>query len=149
MQPQLEQDLKQAMLAGEKAKVETLKGIKTALQYEAVSLRVPKEELTDEQIQKVLARESKKRNDSIQLYQRVGEAERAAAETAEKSIIDGYLPAQLDESAIAAAVEEEVATVDNPTPADMGKIIGAIKQKLGASADGATIARLVKERLSQ
>jgi uncharacterized protein YqeY len=59
------------------------------------------------------------------------------------------LPPKLNESAIAAAVEEEVAAVDNPTPADMGKIIGAVKQKLGASADGATIARLVKERLSQ
>jgi uncharacterized protein YqeY len=149
MQEQLERDLKAAMLAGDKFKTEVIKGIKSALQYEAVSQRSEDRSLNDEQVQKVLARESKKRQDAVELYKNAGEQERADKESAEKEIIDAYLPKQLSEDEINKTVLEEIENSGASSQADMGRVIGAVRSKLGASADGAVIARLVKEKLSQ
>jgi uncharacterized protein YqeY len=149
MQEQLERDLKAAMLAGDKFKTEVIKGIKSALQYEAVSQRSEDRSLNDEQVQKVLARESKKRQDAVELYKNAGEQERADKERAEKEIIDAYLPKQLSEDEINKTVLEEIENSGASSQADMGRVIGAVRSKLGASADGAVIARLVKEKLSQ
>lgn len=147
MQEQIERDLKSALLAGDKVKAETLKGIKNALQYEAVAQNARDSGLPDEQIQKVLARESKKRAEAAELYKQGGSDERANAELSEKAIIDSYLPAQLTEAEISKAVDEEFSKINNPQQSDMGKIIGAVRGRLGAAADGATIAKLVKEKL--
>jgi uncharacterized protein YqeY len=147
MLEKIEADLKTALLAGDKPKVETLKGIKNALQYEAVNLRIKPEDLTTDQIQKVLARESKKRQEASDLYKQGGNQQRAESELSEKKIIDEYLPKQLDETEISSVVKEEVAKAENPSLADMGKIIGSVRGRLGAGADGATIARLVKQAL--
>jgi len=148
MQAQLDKDLKAAMLAGDKTKAETIKGLKNALQYEAVNQRVKPADLTDEQVQKVLAREAKKRQEAADLYLQGGNEERAQAELAEKAVIDAYLPEQVSEEAIAGAVGEELAKIDAPTAADTGRVIGAVRAKLGPGADGATIARMVKEKLT-
>lgn len=145
---QIQKDLKDAMLSGNKTKAETLRGLKNALQYEAVALKTKVEELSDEQIQKVFAREAKKRQEAADIYKNAGEADRTQKELDEKAIIDTYLPEQLDESAIKTAVDEEIAKLDTPSMQDMGKVIGAVKAKLGGSADGATVARLVKEGLN-
>lgn len=144
----IQTDLKTAMLAGDKAKAETLRGLKNALQYEAVSLKVKIEDLSDEQIQKVFAREAKKRQEAADIYTKASETDRAEKELSEKAVIDTYLPEQLDESAIKTAVDAEIAKLDSPSMQDMGKVIGAVKAKLGSSANGAIIARLVKERLT-
>jgi uncharacterized protein YqeY len=136
------------MLSGDKNKVEVLKGIKSALQYEAVNMKSDDRTLNDEQIQKVIARESKKRAETAELYKNAGETDRANKELAEKEIIDAYLPKQLSEEEIAKVVEEEITSTGASSTAEMGKVIGAVRGKLGASADGAVIARLVKEKLS-
>jgi uncharacterized protein YqeY len=148
MQEQIERDLKAAMLAGEKEKAEVLKGIKNALQYEAVNTGARAEGLSDEQVQKVLAREAKKRQEAADLYKNANESERAQKELAEKDIISKYLPEQLSEEEVSKVVTEEISKLDNPTPADMGKVIGAVRGRLQGQADGALIARLVKENLS-
>jgi uncharacterized protein YqeY len=148
VQDQLQSDLKAAMLSGDKNKVEVLKGIKSALQYEAVNMKSDDRTLNDEQIQKVIARESKKRAETAELYKNAGETDRANKELAEKEIIDAYLPKQLSEGEIAKVVEEEITSTGASSTAEMGKVIGAVRGKLGASADGAVIARLVKEKLS-
>jgi uncharacterized protein YqeY len=144
----LDSDLKSAMLAGDKQRAEVLRGLKNALQYEAVAQNPADRQLSEEQSQKVLAREAKKRQEAADIYKEAGETERAKAELAEKAIIEGYLPEQLDDAAVAQLVKKEIAAAAAPTMADMGKIIGAVKQKAGPSADGAVIARLVKENLS-
>jgi uncharacterized protein YqeY len=148
IQQKIEADIKTAMLSGDKPKAETLRGLKTALQYETVSLGLREVGLNEDQAQKVLAREAKKRADTVDIYEKAGESQRAAAEKAEIALIDAYLPAKASEADIKAAVEDEVAKVPNPTMANMGQIIGAVRGQLGAQADGATIARLVKEALS-
>lgn len=149
MQENIERDLKAALLAGDKVKVETLRGLKSAIHNETIAQGAKDSGLPDEQIQKVLARESKKRTEAAELYKRGGNNERAEAELAEKAVIDTYLPKQIDESEIAVAVSEEMAKIEAPSMADMGKIIGAVKAKLGIGADGATIARLTKQGLEQ
>lgn len=148
MQDQIERDLKAALLAGDKDKAETLRGLKSAILNEAIALGVKDKGLDDEQIQKVIAREAKKRAEAIELYEKAGEKDRAEKEKAEKASLETYLPEQASEGDIAKAVDEEIAKFDSPSIADMGKVIGAVKAKLGPGADGATIARLVKERLS-
>jgi uncharacterized protein YqeY len=149
VQDQLERDLKAAMLAGEKDKTEVLKGIKNALQYEAVSQKSGDRSLSEEQTLKVLARESKKRQETAELYKNAGEQERAKKELYEKEIIDAYLPKQLSEEEISKTVIEEIKNMGASSPAEMGRVIGAVKGKLGASADGSVIARLVKENIPQ
>ncbi len=149
MLEQIDRDIKNAMLSGDKLKAETLRGLKSAILNETIAQGAKDSGLSDEQIQKVLGREAKKRQEAADLYARGGSAERAEAELAEKAIIDSYLPEQVDDSVIVAAVSEEIAKLDSPQLSDMGKVIGAVKAKLGASADGATIARIAKEKLSQ
>lgn len=147
MQEQIERDLKAALLAGDKQKAETLRGLKSALLNEMISLNARDSGLNDEQVQKILSRESKKRAEAAELYKKAGEESRAHSELQEKEIIDAYLPAQLSEEEVAAKVEEEVSKLENPTMADMGRLIGAVRAQLGAQADGALIARLVKSAL--
>ena len=147
MQQKLERDLKAAMLAGDKTRSEVIKGLKNALQYEAVAQNSPDRKLSEEQAQKVLAREAKKRQEAADLYKQGGSAQRAEQELAEKQIIEQYLPEPMSEAQLAELVKAEIMAVTAPTMADMGKIIGAVKAKAGASADGATIARLVKQAL--
>lgn len=147
MQEQIEKDLKEAMLAGDKAKAETLRGIKSALLNESINLGARETGLSDEQIQKILAKESKKRQEAADLYKQGGSQERTSAELAEKTIIDAYLPEQLGEEEISKLADEAIAATGAAGMQDMGKVIGAVKVKAGNSADGAIIAKIVKERL--
>ena len=149
MQQQIEQDLKQALLSGDKAKAETLRTVKSVLLNEAISQGARETGLPDEQIQKILAKESKKRQEAADLYQKGGAEDRASAELAEKAIIDAYLPEQMGEEELSNLVDEEIGKAGSPTMADMGRIIGAVRGRAGGNADGALIAKLVKEKLSQ
>jgi uncharacterized protein YqeY len=149
VQDKIESDLKSALLAGEKAKVETLRGLKSAILNEAIAQGAKDSGLDDGQIQKVLSKESKKRSEAAELYKKGGNEERAEAELAEKAVIDAYLPEQADESQITAAVDKAMAGMESPTMADMGRVIGLVKAELGPTADGAAIAKIVKEKLSQ
>ena len=149
MQNKIDSDLKAALLAGDKVKVETLRGLKSAIHNEAIAQGAQESGLKDEEIQKVLAREAKKRAEASELYKQGGNSQRAEDELAEKAIIDGFLPEQMDEAEIAKAVDEEIAKIKSPQLSDMGKIIGAVRGRLGAGADGATIAKLVKAQLEQ
>jgi uncharacterized protein len=149
MQEQIERDLKTALLAGDKAKVETLRTIKSALLNEAISQGARGTGLSDEQVQKILAREAKKRQEAADLYQKGGADDRANAELAEKVIIDAYLPEQMGEEQIARIVDEEIAKISSPSIQDMGRIIGAVRGSTAGAADGALIAKIVKEKLGQ
>jgi uncharacterized protein YqeY len=148
IQQQIERDLKTALLGGDKPKAETLRGLKSAILNETIAQNARDTGLPNDQIQKILAKESKKRQEAADLYKQGGSAERAETELAEKAIIDAYLPQQLTEAEVAKIVDEQVAQASQPTMADMGRIIGAVRAQAGPSADGALIAKLVKEKLS-
>lgn len=147
MQQQIEKDLKEAMLAGDKAKAETLRGIKSALLNEAIAAGARETGLPDDQVQKILAKESKKRQEAADLYKQGGADDRAGKELAEKTIIDAYLPEQLSEAQVAQIVDEEIAKAPDASMQNMGRIIGAVRGRAGGSSDGALIAKLVKDKL--
>lgn len=144
---QIEKDLKQAMLAGDKELVQTLRGLKSAILYGEVADGSREEGMSDEAVQKVLAKEAKKRTESAEMYQQGGDQERADAELAEKKVIEKYLPEQMSEEELQKIVDEAVAVLPEKTPQMMGQAIGAVKAKVGGQADGARIAQMVKEKL--
>lgn len=140
-------DYKRAMLARDAFVVETLSGLKAAILNEEVAKGVRDTGLGDEQIEQLLAREAKKRDEAAELYEKGGRQESADKERAEKALIAQYLPEQLDEAAVAAIIDDAVAELKPEGMKDMGRVIGAVKAKTGNSADGAVIARLVKAKL--
>jgi len=149
IQEQIDADIKAAMLSGDKTKAETLRTVKSTLLNEAIAAGARDSGLPDDQVQNILSKESKKRQEAADLYVKGGSQERADAELAEKKIIDSYLPEQASEADIKAAVQAELAKLDNPGPQNMGQIIGAVRGQLGPAANGALIAKIVKENLGQ
>jgi len=147
LEQQIEQDLKSALLAGEKDKATLLRGLKAKLLDEKIAAGKRESGLTDEEVLKVLSKQSKQRQESADLYRQGGDEARALKEEDEKSIIDDYLPKQLDEAEIVKMIEEAIQQIGATGIQAMGPVIGQVKAKAGPTADGATIARLVKEKL--
>lgn len=149
LEQRIQDDLKAAMLRGDKVGTETLRGLKAALLSTKIEKGKRDSGLSDDEIIAVLSKEAKKRQESADLFRQGGNEEKASAELAEKALIEKYLPAQLSEAEIAKLVDEAITASSASGPQAMGQVIGAVKQKAGASADGAVIARIAKERLSQ
>jgi hypothetical protein len=147
LEQQLEQDIKAALLSGDKTRAMTLRGLKATLLNVKVATGKRDSGLSDAEVIPVLSKESKKRQESADMYMQGNAKERADAELAEKAIIDAYLPAQLSEPEIAALVDEAIKQTGAQGPAALGQVIGQVKKQAGASADGAVIARLAKEKL--
>lgn len=148
LKQQLDADLKQAMLTGDKTLTTTLRGLKSAILYAEVAAGAREAGLDEKSIVELLTRESKKRQESADLYLRGGNKERAEAELVEKTVIAKYLPVQLSDEALGQAIDEVLAGMDLSEPNNMGKAIGMVKQSVGASADGARIASLIKGRMT-
>jgi uncharacterized protein YqeY len=147
LEQRLEQDIKTALLAGDAERVTTLRGLKSTLLNVKVATGKRESGLSDEEVLPVLAKEAKQRQESADVYLQGGDSARADKELAEKAIISEYLPAQVGDDEIAAAVDQAIASTGASGPQAMGQVIGKVKQQFGASADGATIARIVKEKL--
>jgi uncharacterized protein len=143
----LEQDIKTALLAGDKTRATTLRGLKAVLLNVKVATGKRDSGLTDAEVLPVLSKESKKRQESADLYKQGGDQTRAEAELTEKAIIDAYLPTQLGEDELAKRVDEAIKQTGAQGPAGLGQVIGQVKAQAGASADGAIIARIAKEKL--
>lgn len=136
------------MLGGDKDRVSVLRAIKSAILYAEVANGSRESGgLQDAAILAILQKESKKRQESADLYVQGGNQEKADAELSEKAIIEEYLPAQLGEDDIARLVDEVAAENGAITKETMGAAIAAVKAKSGGAADGATVARLVRERI--
>ncbi len=149
LKQQLQDDVKAAMLAGDALRVETLRGLKSVILYAEVAAKKREGDgISDEEIVTLFAKESKKRTESAELYVKGGAQEKADKELAEKAIIDAYLPEQLSEADLAKLIDEVIAEQGAEGMQAMGKVIGAVKAKTGNSADGALVAKLVKERLA-
>jgi len=149
LKQRLQDDVKQAMLARDAGRLECLRGLKSAILYAEVAAGKRQEGLDDDEIIALFAKEAKKRQESADLYTQGGSPERADKELAEKAIIEEYLPEQMTEAELVALIDEVVAETGVAGPQAMGQVIGAVKGKAGSVADGALIARLVKERLAR
>ena len=142
-------DLKSAMLARESEKIETLRGLKSAVLYEEVALKKRDSGLSDDEVIAVLKREAKKRNDAIALYRQGRNEASALKEEAELDIICQYLPEMLDETTTLKLVEEAMSElgIEVVERSDTGRIIGIVKKKAGTSADPAVIAKIVNQKI--
>jgi uncharacterized protein YqeY len=149
LKQQIDADLKQAMLSGDKVLTTTLRGIKSAILYAEVAASKRDDGLTDDEIVLLLTKEAKKRQESADLYARGGNDASAQAELMEREVIARYLPAQLSDGELRELVEAAIATTGAVGQQDMGKVMSIVKQQAGASADGARVAMIVKEKLTQ
>ncbi len=147
LEQKIEQDIKTALLAGDSQRVSTLRGLKSTLLNVKVATGKRDSGLTDEEVLPHLAKQAKQRQESADMYVQGGDQGRADKELAEKAIIEEYLPAQLGEDEIGKLIDEVIAQTGASGPAAMGQVIGQVKAKAGAAADGAVIARLAKEKL--
>ncbi len=145
LKSQIDADLKSALLSRDGEKADVLRGLKTAILYEEVAQKKREAGLSDEEIEKIIARESKKRVESAELFARGGNQASADKELREKVVLEGYLPKQLTDEELLEIAKTEVAAAEGE--AHMGKLIGAVKQKVGSQADGARIAAAVKKAI--
>lgn len=140
--------LKQALLQRDSETATTLRGLKSVILNAEVAAGKRDTGLDNDEVVALLQKEAKKRQEAAAIYADAGDEARAAKELSEKDIIAQFLPEQLDETAVAQLVEGAIAELGASTMQDMGKVIGAVKAKAGAAADGGVIARIVKEKLA-
>lgn len=148
LKTQLDNDIKAALLGGDRFRADVLRGLKAAILNEEVAQNKRDEGIDDAGFEQITAREVKKRLDSVQQYIAAERPELAETEQAEAKILEVYLPAQLSEEDIKVAIDDTIGELGVFGPQAMGQVIGAVKGKLGNAADGGTIARLVKEALN-
>jgi uncharacterized protein YqeY len=145
LKQQIDQDLKKALLSGDKIRTEVLRGLKSAILYREVADGARESGLSEDVLLTVLAKESKKRDESAGMYAQAGVQERADTELAEKAIIDGYLPAKLSDQELEELVDEAIKELGDG--AQMGPVMSKVRARAGANADGAKIASFVKSKL--
>ena len=148
LKSQIENDTKAALLGGDRFRADVLRGIKAVILNEEVAQNKRDEGLDDATIEQLIAKEVKKRLDSVEQYNAAARPELAETEAAEAKVLEAYLPEQLSEEDIKVVIDDTIAELNIAGPQAMGQVIGAVKGKLGNTADGATIARLVKEALN-
>jgi uncharacterized protein YqeY len=145
LETKLDADIKQALLGGDKARAEVLRGLKSVLLNEKIAKGLRDTGLTDEQVMAIIAKEVKKRAESAELYAKADAKDRADKELSEKAVLEEYLPKQMSDEELATVVANVITLLGKD--AQMGQIIGAVRQKVGASADGGRIAAAVKSKL--
>ena len=144
LKEQINADLKTAMLARNAFETTVLRGLKASILDEEVKLGKREEGLNDTEIETLVAREVKKRKEAASLL----DEERAENELKEAEILSKYLPEMASEDEIRVSVKAEIAEMGEVSIKQMGAIIGKMKAKFGNSADGAVLAKIVKEELS-
>lgn len=149
LKERIDQDLKDAMKSGDKNRINTVRAIRAAFLEKEVSIRVGgKAELSEEQELEVVMSLAKKRKDSLQQYKDAGRTDLAETEQAELSVIETYLPAQMPDDEIEAAVKEIIARTGATSMKEMGKVMGAAMKELKGKADGGKVQAIVKSALS-
>ncbi len=149
LKQRINDEMKAALLGGNRFVGETLRNLKAAILNEEVATGKREQGLSDEEIEKVIAREVKKRNESAKLYHDNNREDLAVIEENEKEILSVYLPQQMSEGDLQALVDAAIKELGASGQQMMGQVIGAVKKQAGNTADGALIANLVKQALSK
>lgn len=140
--------LKEAMKAGDKRRVGTLRLMQAALKDREIELRPSGQSMTDEDQAAVLRKMVKQRQDSLAIYDEAGRQDLADVEREELAIIVAFLPQQLDEAAVRAAIAAAIAETGAAGPKDMGRVIAALKAKHAGRIDFGKASALVKTMLA-
>ena len=145
---QISDDIKKAMLAKDRVRLETLRGIKKEF-LEANTAKGSDGTLPDETATKILVKMAKQRRETAQIYAEQNRPELAENELAEAAVIDEYLPKQLSEEELEAELRKIMTQVGATEPSHMGKVMGVASKALAGRADGRAISAKVKELLSK
>ncbi len=140
--------LKQAMKDGDKPKISTLRLVNSAFKNADIEARGAGKELGDDALLGVMQKMIKQRQESAELYDKGNRAELAAQERAEIAVITSFLPQQMDEAAVAEAIEAAIRETAAQGVKDMGKVIGTLKQKYAGQMDFGKASAAVKARLA-
>ena len=145
LKSQITEDMKTAMRAKDSARLSTIRLLLAAIKQREVDERI---ELTDADVLSIIDKMIKQRRDSIAQFEAGKREDLAAIERAEAALLGTYVPAQLSESEIDAAVAEAIAATGASGPAGIGKVMAAVKPKLAGRADMALVASRVKAKLT-
>jgi uncharacterized protein YqeY len=141
----LSAQIKNAIRAGDRTRLQTLRLLATAVRNREVELR---RDLTEEDLVEVATREVKRRKEAAEAFERGGRSDRAEQERAEQAVLEEFLPEQASEDEVRAAIEEAVTATGASGPGDLGKVMGQVMGKLKGRVDGGQVNRLARERLA-
>ena len=140
-------DIKEAMKAKDKVALDTLRNIKKVL-LEAKTAPGANDTVSDETAIKLIQKLAKQGKESAELYSSQNRPELAAEELAQVAVMEKYLPKQMSEEEIAAALREIIAQTGAAGPQDMGKVMGVATKQLAGKAEGRVISAIVKQLLN-
>ena len=150
MRSRVSDALKSAMKAKEPTRLSTLRLINAAIKDKDIALRGEGREdgVTDDDVLQILGKMVKQRQESARAYEEGGRLELAEKERAEIEVIEEFLPKQLDDDEIAAAIDKAVASTGAESIRDMGKVMGVLKSKYTGQMDFGRVGPMVKDRLA-
>lgn len=140
-------DIKKAMLARDAVRLESLRGIKKEF-LEAKTAKGSDGTLPDEKAVQILSKMIKQRKESAEIYTQQNRPELAEAELAQAAVIEEYMPKQLSDEELTAALRDIIARVGATSPKEMGKVMGVASKELAGKAEGRAISAKVKELLA-
>ncbi len=144
---QINNDIKEAMKAREKGRLEALRGIKKVM-IEAMTSKGAGSELSDDEALKIISKLAKQGSDSAAIYKEQGRDDLYETEMEQVKVFENYLPARLSAEELTAAVKAIVAEVGASSMKDMGRVMGIASKKLAGKADGKDISEVVKNILT-
>lgn len=144
---QVKSEVIAAMKAKDTAKLSVLRMLQSALKNEAINTM--KEVIEDAEAFKVIKSEIKKRKDSIDSYLQGGREDLATTEKEEITILEKYLPAQMDEAQILAKIEEVLSGLSEDQKGNFGMVMGAVMKAVGAEADGSLVRTILQNKLGK
>jgi uncharacterized protein YqeY len=146
-QARIDQDIKAAMMAREAAKLGVLRMLKTSLMNAAIEKGGAGSSLEDSEALAIVRKEVKKRQDSVEAFEKGGRPEMAAAEKAEIDILNSYLPQQLSPAEVEALVKAAIAEAGATSKKDMGAVMKLVNAKSAGRVDGRTLSGEVQKQL--
>ncbi|HTN93326.1 MAG TPA: GatB/YqeY domain-containing protein [Gallionella sp.] len=146
LKQQITEDMKTAMRAKDTARLGAIRLLLAAMKQREVDERI---ELSDADVIAIIEKMNKQRRDSISQYEAAGRQDLADAEKFEMRVLATYMPQQLSEAEIGAAVAEAIAATGATGQQDMGKVMGMLKPKLAGRADMGKVSALIKTQLAK
>jgi len=149
LKEKIDRELKEAMKSGDKIRLNAIRSIRAALLEKEVSIRVGgKGELNEEQELEVVMSLAKRRRDAIEQFTAGNRPDLAETEAAELEVLEEYLPKQMSDEEVEAAIREIIAQTGATSMKEMGKVMGLAMKALKGKADGGKVQNLVKSLLS-
>lgn len=148
LEEQINQDIKTAMMAKDKVRLEALRAVKSAILL-AKTEKGGNDTLTSDTEMKLLQKQVKQRKESAEIYKQQNRPELAEKELAEASAIEHYLPKMLSDAELTVEIKKIIEQVGAKAPSDMGKVMGVASKQLAGKADGKAISEKVKALLAQ